>query len=209
MEKEVGVKPMRRTATALFVSLCWVSWGGPATAEQPPFGRAPAEMVPLRSMEGSWTMLTLEPDDESNWRQTLQSAVRVTSILSSHMIEMEGEFSFGKGIATTVRFVWSFDQFHQVYRIAVLDAGYGFMDILDGRFDSGRLVATNLKTGTATTDAAGTAHFVRLVLDLEGADHFTLSSFISTDRGETWTPFSRMKLSRERKALATPRPVGR
>ncbi|HXV75285.1 MAG TPA: hypothetical protein VD788_03130 [Candidatus Polarisedimenticolaceae bacterium] len=84
--------------------------------------------------------------------------------------------------------VWSlaYDQFREAYRLIRITDQTNHLDVLVGKFDEqGKLVLSNLETGTTWTGFGMTFH-TRVTFHEIGATGFKVDTEISTDGGESW-----------------------
>ena len=92
-----------------------------------------------------------------------------------------------------VRRWYSYDRFREVYRVTYADSLTSHVNVLEGDFgDDGRLVLTNVGTGTTWTSQGRAIHNRQVVYDL-AADGFKVDWEISADGGQTW--FTRAKFT--------------
>lgn len=90
---------------------------------------------------------------------------------------------------------YMFDQYRDVYRLAVADDTFGLMDIYEGQLEDGALIVTNLKSGTGFPLDAETMMNFRLTIPVaSGNRQMTIDQ--STDAGATWRPFYRADYAR-------------
>jgi len=81
----------------------------------------------------------------------------------------------------------TYDRFRKEYRITEISDASNYLDVQEATFDDGgRLVVSNVETGTQV-EGAGHAVHVRLTLaDITEAG-FRVEKEISTDGGKSWT----------------------
>jgi hypothetical protein len=81
---------------------------------------------------------------------------------------------------------FSYDRFHDVFRVTSFDNATARLDVLEGVFEDGRLTVSDVATGTSWKSYFGD-HHSRLTFYEIDADGFTLDAETSADGGETWT----------------------
>jgi hypothetical protein len=81
----------------------------------------------------------------------------------------------------------TWDRAQELYRTTLFDSMTGHIDVLEGHFDAeGRLVQSNLETGTTWTARGRTYHTREVVYGL-GPEGFKVDLETSLDGGATWT----------------------
>ncbi|QLC22963.1 hypothetical protein HFP51_12670 [Parasphingopyxis sp. CP4] len=110
-------------------------------------------------------------------------------ILGGHILREDTQIEQQPGDLITLQTQFSFDQFRNLYRIAVVDDDFGLMDIYEGRFISDTLlVATNLRSDTHFPLEDGRAMHFQLRWDFsELVVHFDV--LLTVDGGANWRPF--------------------
>ena len=112
--------------------------------------------------------------------------------LNRRALREDASVDMGLEQPVTLLTYFSYDEYRQVYRIAVMDDAFGLMDIYEGRFvDDATLIATNLRSDTHFPTADdGRLHFqLRWYL---GGDVKQFDVLASTDGGASWTPYFEM-----------------
>lgn len=80
----------------------------------------------------------------------------------------------------------SWDRSQEIYRTALFDSMTGHVDVLEGRFeDDGRLVVSDVGTGTSWTASGRTYHTREVTYDI-GSEGFRVDLESSFDGGKTW-----------------------
>ncbi len=154
----------------------------------------PAGMQRLRNMAGEWTVkISYEPFPGLPWLETeANSDIRA----SFHGALLEEELSYVmRGGLRHVRRLRSYDRFRELYRTVYFDNLTSHVNILEGRLEDARLVATNLETGTFWEAKGKTRYNREVIYDLE-PDGFKIDWETSTDGGDTWNPTVRFVYSR-------------
>jgi hypothetical protein len=83
--------------------------------------------------------------------------------------------------------VRSYDRFRETYRLVWFDELVTLCDVYEGGLTDGRLVLTNLKSGTAYVGDDRVETFVRITEQPgPSRDEFTLIWEASTDKGKSW-----------------------
>ena len=81
---------------------------------------------------------------------------------------------------------FSYDKYNERYRITQIDSRRNQIDVQEGVFDDdGKLVVSNLETGTSWSGFGMTFHGRMSLFDIT-ADGFKVEYETSTDGGENW-----------------------
>ncbi|MBI1392701.1 MAG: DUF1579 domain-containing protein [Alphaproteobacteria bacterium] len=161
----------------------------------PETARAPfAAVAQLDGMLGAWRVTSEMAGPEGEWtnrtvyRQSFANGLRGLVLSEVHEATLEGD-----GFALKTDF--SFDQYKNVYRLAVLDDTFGLMDIYEGNIEEGVLIVTNLRADTSFPLGDGRKMNFRLRIPVAGNRR---EMFVdqSVDGGETWAKFYRVVYER-------------
>lgn len=148
--------------------------------------RPPEGMDRLRSLAGEWrVVVSSRPAPQIPWMEHETSSV-VRPGFHGGLLEEEIHF-VAAGSPRMVRRQHSFDRFRNVYRITCFDSLTSHVNVLEGGFEDGRLVASNLDTGTSWAAKGRTYHHREVIYDVE-PDRFKLDWEVSLDGGRTWLP---------------------
>ncbi len=159
----------------------------------------PAGMGPVRSLAGRWQVAieslddpTVHPERMKTWQQD-----ETTSTIHGHEggSLLEEEITVTTGRPRRARRLLSYDRFRDVYRLAHFDSYTQHLDVLEGTMADGRLVLTNLETGTPTQIYQLTIHARETFHDIT-PDSFRLEREMSMDGGEHWMPDIRFHYTR-------------
>ena len=172
------------------------STAGLAQSEEPPAPSVePRAMLgKLEPLVGRWTLsLEYSANGGDNWTKYPNSIVEVGHRLKGLALA-ETTVSAEPG-ALELETYFSYDQYRDVYRLAVLDDTFGVMDIYEGRLDDNALIVTNLKAGTffPTQDGRELAFRLTIAIDPVSRDMIIDASL---DGGETWFPYFRARYER-------------
>ncbi|GHF19396.1 hypothetical protein GCM10017044_12510 [Kordiimonas sediminis] len=153
----------------------------PAVSEKPY-----AMMQQLAPLLGSWSMVTsFSQDGGKTWQQSPPVEVEVKlshkGMLLSEEPKVPSETEFN------MRSFISYDQYRNVYRNASVDDVWGIMDLYEGTIEDGKLVMTNLKSGTFFPISETAWRAFRLTFDLTAGKR-QLHIEASDDGGKTWAP---------------------
>jgi outer membrane lipoprotein-sorting protein len=150
----------------------------------------PEGMEPLAALAGAWDLkIETRADPRLPWNET-QSTATISALLGGRLIE-ERLDSTGSGTGFDVIRTWSYDRFQQLYRVTVIDSFTGHQNILEGPLEDGRLVVSNVESGTTWKMEDMTLH-TRLALHDIGPDGFHVDEETSIDGGENWFTNSRI-----------------
>ncbi len=89
------------------------------------------------------------------------------------------------GFPLQVRRLFSYDRFRDVFRVAYFDNSTSHLDVLEGTFEEGRLVVTNLATDTGWKYFDQPRHARQVFYEIS-ENGFMLDVELSVDAGETW-----------------------
>ena len=97
-----------------------------------------------------------------------------------------------------VKRLFTYDRFRDVYRVAHFDSSTAHLDVLEGTFEDGRLVVSDVPTGTTWKTYRAVNHTRLVYYDLRESG-FKLDLEISRDGGQTWTLDRRLTYRRATK----------
>ncbi len=159
----------------------------------------PPGMEPLQALAGRWQVTIehlddpiLHPERQPTW-QRIETVSVIHSRAGGSLLEEEIDVATPR--PRRARRLLSWDRFRQVYRLVHFDTFSQHLDVLEGRLADGRLVLTNLETGTQVQIHQQTFHVRETYHDL-GPDAFRLDREVSNDGGETWMPDLRFTYER-------------
>lgn len=172
-------------ASLLLVSLCLA-----ASSSAVEKGR-PTELERLMFMVGVWEVTAHEPDNEGTLVAGAPIRATTRTVLDDSMIETTTQADFGGGWTVSLRFTWSYDQFNDLYRVAVMDGGFGFMGVSVGTWEGDALVLRDERTGTSVPSGNGFRAYGRISVQDIALDSYTLLVETSADSGENWSVYGR------------------
>ncbi len=177
-------------AATTMVASAWAS-------ELPETAKAPAAaMEKLSALQGAWKTTTEIIDQEGVWNEQAVNHVSIESDFRGLLLtESETERLSGSEESPQLKIDYTYDQYREVYRVSVIDSGWGIMDIYEGALEAGQLTVTNIKSDTSfPLDDGGQLHF-RLQIPVTG-NKKVVNINLSTDKGVTWRPFYRVTYTR-------------
>lgn len=184
-----GEPVAKRISTVLLIltSFALAATGSAQDVAMPPESRAPLQaMERLAPLIGEWDMTVFTTsDDGRNWEATPAQAVNLGFVHKGLAIEEIPQSLDGPGFH--MRTYLTYDQYREVYRKAALDDVWGILDLYEGRFEDGRLVMTNLESGTFFPLENGRWRGFRLTLELN-ADSRWMWVDKTDDEGRSWQP---------------------
>ena len=142
-----------------------------------------AGMAELQPMIGTWSVTSASRSDpDADWEEA-ERVSTVENTLSGGLLREHFETDGGALVMRTL----SFDRTNQAYTLTQINESSARLDVYRGALDeSGRLVVSNLETGTARTDRSGaTVHGRFSILEI-GDGGFRVEYESSTDGGESW-----------------------
>ncbi|WP_300532342.1 DUF1579 family protein [Maricaulis sp.] len=161
-------------------------------SETRPFPGAEAQvaMARLAPLAGDWTA-TVYRMTETGWSEAGTEHAHIYFMLNDLALREDPDPDGVNGwqLESTIQY----DQNRDLYRLVAMDDTWGNMDIYEGGFDSeGRLVVTNLRSGTSYVgDDGATLHF-RLTTAIESPDRNVFSVDMSADQGASWQAYQRI-----------------
>ncbi len=159
----------------------------------------PAGMDSLQTLAGRWQVRIESRDDPAVHPERTRSWQEHETVSVIHRrfegSMLEEDITVTTARARRVRRQFTYDRFREVFRVAYFDTFTRHLDILEGQLKEGRLVVSDLETGTPTRVYAQTIHTREILHDIE-PDSFRLDREISVDGGNTWQPDIRFTYTR-------------
>jgi hypothetical protein len=142
----------------------------------------PPGMGPIRSLAGTWDVAIAQRHrPEAPWQESERTST-IESLVGGTLLQERLTTERGNEILWTL----SYDRYQQRYRMTQINDVRGLLEVLEGDVgENGRLVATNLETGTTWEGGGLTFHSRVSILDITD-DGFKIEFEVSTDGGEEW-----------------------
>ncbi len=158
----------------------------------PDVSRAPLQaMQRLSSLAGVWEMTVFTTaDDGVTWTPAPAQVIDLRYAHKGFLLEEIPAALDGPGFH--MRSYVTYDQYRKVYRKAALDDVWGILDLYEGNFEDGRLVLTNLESGTFFPVADGKWRGFRLTLELKEDKRWTWIDK-TDDKGASWQPAFKLR----------------
>jgi hypothetical protein len=139
-------------------------------------------MGPLQPLSGSWQVAVSQRNQPgAPWQET-ERASTIEPLVGGTLLQERYTTERGNEVVWTL----SYDRFQEHYRLTQINDVRGLLDVEEGDFDeNGRLVVTNLDTGTTWEGFGFTFHTRVSIFDITD-DAFEMEYEISTDGGENW-----------------------
>ncbi len=151
-------------------------------------------MEQLKHLAGHWRVAVESFDPLlRSWHKETVAAV-IESVSRGDLLEEDIAF-MAAGLPLEMKRLYSYDRFRDVFRVVYFDNFTSHADILEGTLEDGRLVVSNVPTGTPWTVYEHTFH-ARETLSEMTADGFKLERERSADGGKTWLPDYRLTYQR-------------
>ena len=143
----------------------------------------PPGMEPLEPLVGTWRVVASSAQHPgAPWRDTERRST-IERRLGGALLEERFTTASGQEVVRS----YTYDRYRKEYRITEISDGTNYLDVQEGAFDAqGRLVASNVDTGTAIESGGREVH-VRLTLSDITGDGFKTQKELSTDGGATWS----------------------
>lgn len=152
---------------------------GPAGAQDP------TGMELLATTAGEWEVEVVEASGRAYKGRSLVVAIQDGLLQQESMRLPSSPMNPGAGV--TIVGLRSYDAFRRIYRFAYHDSLTGLLDIYEGGVEEGRLVLTNLETGTSLRLPDGREAHTRITAEI-GVRGYVVTLESSIDGGATWTP---------------------
>lgn len=177
-----------KTLWSLLIVLAFLSPAGNAQDTVPEVSKAPLQaMQALASWEGKWMVqMRYSPDNGATW-QDLPPAEHEFKFREKGLILSEAPLEVNPTTFQSATY-YSYDQYRQTYRVAVMDDTWGIIDIYEGNITDNKLVLTNLKSGTFFPIGNGVWRGFKLMIDLTGDTQRSFIIHKTDDGGKTWQP---------------------
>ena len=164
-------------------------------AQQDPAKAPKQALAKLSGIVGNWTVDTYYYDQKAQaFSQQAQSVTAIKLILNDLGIRQQ-DIKLVQGKTVGIDITYGYDQYRKVYRLFVLDDGWGVPDVYEGNIVGDQLIATNIGNGTAFPLANGDELVFRFTMDLSGDNRLVLIH-MSDNQGQDWLPMYRYEYKR-------------
>ena len=172
----------------LFFTLALIaSFIVPVTAQDeiPAPSRKPlAAMKQFEPILGTWEQVSeYSPDNGKTWQKSPAARVEFSFRQKGMMLAEIPLDTHQPGFHLETFF--GYDQYRDVYRLVAIDDTWGLVDLYEGTIQDGKLVVTNLKSGTFFPIGPNQWRAFRITIELQGATRL-MAVEKSDDAGETW-----------------------
>ena len=142
----------------------------------------PPGMDLLGSLAGSWNVaLSTRRQPDAEWQDSERTST-IEALINGGMLQESYRTPSGVEVLRT----YSYDRFNERYRITQIDSHRNQMNVQEGAFDgNGKLLASNVETGTSFIGGEGTFHGRLSIFDITDGG-FKVEYETSTDGGESW-----------------------
>ncbi len=155
----------------------------------------PRGMQDLQQLAGHWMVAVKSRESaEFPWRESEATSV-ISSQFDGHLLEENLSYVGPASYPLSVKRLFSYDRFQNIFRIAVFDNFTSHLNVLEGAFEDGALVLSNLSTGSPWSVYGKTFHTRERLHDLS-PDSFRVSRETSVDAGATWFVEEELSYSR-------------
>jgi Protein of unknown function (DUF1579) len=143
----------------------------------------PQGMEPLQSIVGQWNVVaSVSAHPGAPWRDSQRTST-IEQRVGGALLEEHYTTASGQEVVRS----YTYDRFRKEYRVTEISDASNYLDVAEGTFEQdGRLVVSNVTTGTAVEGLGHTVHVRMIVADI-AAGSFRVEREISTDGGATWT----------------------
>lgn len=180
--------------TTLAMALATMQSDAETQTREFPGAEAQAAMARLAPLAGDWSA-TVYRMTEEGWSEAGTEHAHIYFMLNDLALREDPDPDGVNGwqLESTIQY----DQNRDLYRLVAMDDTWGNMDIYDGNFDAdGRLVVTNLNSGTSYVGEDGSTLHFRLTTTIESADRNVFRVDMSADEGESWQAYQRIVRTR-------------
>lgn len=185
---------MGQKLLALMLLVC----GSTALAQNdtPEVSKAPlAAMQALKAMEGLWVMVPeVTFDGGKSWQANPAERAEVTFRQKGMMLAEVPLDPDQPGFH--MESYITYDQYRRVYRVAAVDDVWGIMDLYEAQLEAGRLVGTNLKSGTFFPVEGGGWRGFRIAYELTSPTRRMIIDK-TEDGGDTFEPYFRITYTKQ------------
>lgn len=177
--------------------LALISIGNAQDDAVPEVSRAPLEaMQRLAVLVGEWDMIVFTTaDGGESWDSSPAQIVTLEFEHKGFMLEEIPTQLDSPGFH--MRTYLTYDQYRNVYRKAALDDVWGILDLYEGTLEDGKLVLTNLASGTFFPLDDGRWRGFRLTLELKD-DRRWMWVDKTDDHGVSWQPAFKVEYKKRR-----------
>lgn len=180
--------------TTLAIALATMQSDAETESRPFPGAQAQAAMARLAPLAGDWAA-TVYRMTEAGWSEAGTEHAPIYFMLNDLALHEDPDPDGVNGwqLESTIQY----DQNRDLYRLVAMDDTWGNMDIYDGNLDAdGRLVVTNLNSGTTYIGEDGSTLHFRLTTTIESADRNVFRVDMSADEGESWQAYQRIVRTR-------------
>lgn len=147
-------------------------------------------MEQLAFMIGAWTIEAYHMGEDGEWIASPPNQTNITSLFDGMFLQEYVSVVLSEMIYNAY-VMWSYDKFRQMFRMMTCNNVEGHIDVLEGNFEDGVMIVSNLHTNTAYVAADGNEVNVRLLSTKTSDDSFTDVVQETTDGGAYWYPVYR------------------
>jgi hypothetical protein len=144
----------------------------------------------LAYIKGKWTVTTAFYEEGKLGPVSEPDRAAADTVLGGSFIRIDAPVSFPGG-TFLFEMTLSYDQFHQVYRLAFLDDLNGYMDVYEGTMNEGVLSVNNADTGSNFPDGNGGVVIGKLEFT-KTEDGFLVTSYIASQKEGPYSPYMRL-----------------
>ncbi|MEM7730170.1 MAG: hypothetical protein AAF311_12990 [Pseudomonadota bacterium] len=164
----------------------------PEATEAAPVHPHTAAMAHLQPLMGDFALSGTQNEADGSVSTHMPSMATGAPTVGKAGLLLKTHVGVEGGTAITTHLTLSYDQYRDVYRVAVLDDSSGLLDIYEGTVEDGVLRVDNLRADTFYMAGDMKVHF-RLVWDMtDTVIDYDVDA--SVDGGETWLPFMMMEM---------------
>ena len=153
-------------------------------------------MRQLAALDGNWEVNSFRTTQNGEQPGRAPGSIAVQTLFGGALFQEVMVDNSGPQ-AYVMTMLISYDQFRDVYRVAIGDSN-GLLDIYEGDWDaSGRILRIdNIRADTSFVARNGQAYHFRIEYDMRRRNAPVKTVFISSDGGENWSPYARHELVR-------------
>jgi hypothetical protein len=143
---------------------------------------APPGMQPLQPLIGTWNVsVSQRQSPEGAWQDSERQAT-IEGLMRGGILEESFTTDSGVEVLRTI----SYDRFNESYRVTQIDSRRNQLNVQEGQLgDDGKLIVSNVETGTSFTSQGTTIHGRVSFLEITD-DGFQVEYETSVDGGENW-----------------------
>lgn len=175
---------MKHICKALFALLVLIT--SPVHAEE--------GLDALSYMKGQWFASGAFYEEGKLGEPSVKKRATADTVLGGAFIRLDAPINFS-GSEFQFEVTFSYDRFHDNYRLVFLDDLNGYIDVYVGTLQDGVLSVSNADTDTHFPDGQGGVVMAKLDIE-KSTEGFVLNAFLASAKEGPYTPYMRLEFTR-------------